>query len=48
MHLVGIARKNSKGRFLNFFCEPLMKIQKTRLYPVCNLEIPEISDFRPY
>ena len=31
MHLVGGEKKNSKGRFLNFFCEPLMKIQKTRL-----------------
>ena len=25
------SNKNSKGRFLNFFCEPVMKIQITRL-----------------
>ena len=28
MHLVGIAKKDSEGRFLNFFCEPVMKNSK--------------------
>ena len=34
MHLVGVAKKNSKGSFLNFFCEPVRKIQK---YPFVDL-----------
>ena len=34
MHLVGVAKRNSKGRFLNFFLGTLNKIQK---YPFVDL-----------
>ena len=46
MHLVGIAKKNSKDRFLNFFCEPVMKIQKTCMCieVSCRVNQPVIID----